>query len=267
MISLLTNLFRSRAFKKADFKFNGKIPGGSPAIFIFPEDRTPFLPAAGLFYSLLKYHGNIMAIGLPEISQGFKYHFPHVDFLEFNPQKPVHLEKQDSVIYLGSIYRDVFYNFPEICRGKFSVATRGFDSHYNLLVDTEFNSYPDFVKNFLKVLGIPDFAGEFLDKIRPPQDVRKNHLILDTKNPSRFRKHLMKTQKRIYSTTHIQDTEFIGDLPFSEKLKVLSSACCLVSEDSLFTGYALHYQIPVYGENCSKYFKNPLCKDFEELVK
>ncbi len=269
MINRLINLFRSRAFKKSDFRFNGKIPSDLPAIFIFPEDKTPFVAALPLYFSLKNYHKKIAALGIPDISPAFKYHFPTDEFVEYNPQKPESFVRfKDSVIYLGSIFRDSFHNFPEICRGRFSVAYMGFSSHYNFLVDTDFDSYSSFVSNFLRILTIPDLTEEFKKKLHLPPKSRGDRVFLDFKNPSKLKKrYLDQVRNKGFSTFRYQELEFIGDLPFDKQLEILSSSCCLVSDDSLFTGYALHYGIPVYSENCSKYYKNQLCKELREFVR
>ena len=266
MIERILQFFRTKSYKKPEFKFNGIIPGDAPALTTFSEFKTPFFDELALFYSIKEYHQKTVAIGIPEKEKAFKFHFPYDTYLTFSEDIRIKIEKifksQKPVIYLLSPRTDVFADFPQHCPGLFSVAHKNFSKYYNLLADIPFEDMKDFSTNFLKTLKIPDKRQHFYKSLNIPQSPRTSNVFVDTLDPTRLKK--LRIPEGSYSMVELEGVILIKDKPFSEQLNYLSRSCCLIGEDSLFTGYALHYGLPVFNDLCDEFYKNSNCHKLKE---
>ncbi len=269
MIDRLKKLIRRRpSFEKHSFKFNGHIPRELPALVIFPEDKTPFFDALALFYSISKYHESTSVVLTDGLKDGFRHHFPHVKFFLFNDSVGQDLRNffagKLPVVYLMSMYNDIFSSFPEKFSGSFDVAIKRFSSHYNFLLDTEPNDYQAFVNDFLKISSIENRVEEFKNSFSLKRNASKS-IFLDSRDPEVAK--ILKNHDNVITTFKFEkyDFNFVGDKSFEELLKIALNSKIIVAEDSIFTGYALHYHVPVFSENCKKYYKNQNCKSIKSL--
>ncbi len=269
MIERLKRLIhRKPSFKKHQFKFTGYIPKKLPALVIFPEEKTPFFDSLTLFYSISMYHDKSLALLANDLVDAFTYHFPQTRYFIYGENIGQELRKffsnEPPVVYLLSLHNDVFASFPERFSGSFDVALKRFSSHYNFLLDAEPESYKEFVNDFLKITGIENRVEEFKSKLKLKRG-NSNIIFVDSGNPG-----ILKGLKEIEDVVTVvrfekYDFKFIGDRSFEEILKIALNSKLIIADDSIFTGYALHYQIPVYSENCEKYYKSPGCKSFKQL--
>lgn len=269
MIERLKKLIHRRpSFEKHQFKFNGHIPRELPALVIFPEEKTPFFDALALYYSISKYHENHSVLITEDLKDAFRFHFPHVKYYVFNETVSQDLrnffKEELPVVYLLSMYNDVFAPFPERFSGSFDVALKRFSSHYNFLLDTEQDNYPEFVEDYLKISGIKSRVEEFKSNLSLEKSTSK-FIFVDSRNLGVAKE--LKNHDNVVTMIQFEkyDFNFIGDKPFEEILKIAINSKLVIADDSIFTGYALHYQVPVYSENCEKYYKNLNCKSIKSL--